>query len=152
MICQPIRMCLKEVFTFFLLIMDRIFFQNPLNVCEISQKLSVNSKVFLATLSRDSKLFPSMGIWSNILFPIVFANSRGRSLNPQPPSPTTTTTKLLDQFLVQHEAKILYEGFKRLRNPPHSLQYLSLSLMEGGTKNSILNPIPCGEGNEKLNI
>ena len=40
-------MCLKEVFR----LMEWIFFQNRQNMRDISQKLSVNSKVFLGTLS-----------------------------------------------------------------------------------------------------
>ena len=44
------KMCLKEVFSHFWL-MEQIFIQNRQNMRDISQKLSVNSKVFLGTLS-----------------------------------------------------------------------------------------------------
>ena len=55
LICQPIE-CVKAVFSHFWL-MEQIFFQNRQNMRDISEKLSVNSKVFLGTLPLHPIVF-----------------------------------------------------------------------------------------------
>ena len=54
------RMYLKEVFSHFWP-MERMFIQNRQNICEIFQKLSANSKVFLVTLLQCYIAFSTYG-------------------------------------------------------------------------------------------